>query len=249
MKAADTTADFEIQRIQKFRERYRTGDVPWDHEQPPPEVIALAEELAPGQALDLGCGYGRASIYLAQRGWTVVGVDFIPEAIDGARARAGAAGVSDRVDFYVASVTRLDFLSTHQRIGPTKQLHGFDGLYGSVPHTGDQVIPGGLHGAGSFDLALDVGCMHALPYEGLIVYHQQLLRLLRAGGLFVLFAHLREEGVPSDDDEPRGIPRETLAEVFEGRGFTLASAVYGTTQVGSKPPWPSAWFRFVRDKE
>jgi len=33
----------------------------------------------------LGCGPGRASIYLARRGWQVDGVDFIPDAIELAR--------------------------------------------------------------------------------------------------------------------------------------------------------------------
>ena len=38
--------------------------------------------------LDLGCGPGRASIYLARLGWQVDGVDFVPQAIATARQRA-----------------------------------------------------------------------------------------------------------------------------------------------------------------
>lgn len=56
--------------------------MPWDDPLPPPEIMALADGLAPGRGLDLGCGYGRAAIYLAQRGWTMDGVDFLPQAID-----------------------------------------------------------------------------------------------------------------------------------------------------------------------
>ncbi len=53
----------------RMEQLYRGGgQVPWDRALPPPEVIALAAELPPGRALDLGCGYGRASIYLAQHG-------------------------------------------------------------------------------------------------------------------------------------------------------------------------------------
>jgi len=42
--------------------------------------------LEPGRALDLACGAGRASIWLAARGWRVTGVDFSDVALDLARA-------------------------------------------------------------------------------------------------------------------------------------------------------------------
>lgn len=91
-----------------FRERYRAGGVPWDAELPPPEVMDLAESLPPGRALDLGCGYGRSAIYLAQRGWQVDGVDFVAEAVAEAQRRAMVAGCAPR--FHAASVTDLSFL-------------------------------------------------------------------------------------------------------------------------------------------
>jgi cyclopropane fatty-acyl-phospholipid synthase-like methyltransferase len=94
----------------EMRRWYDERDLPWDQKLPPPEVIAFAESAPPGRALDLGCGTGRASIYLAQRGWTCDGVDFIPKAIDLAQQRAQAAGVVDRVRFLVASVVHLDEL-------------------------------------------------------------------------------------------------------------------------------------------
>lgn len=93
---------------QRLRERYETGDVPWDAEQPPPEVIALVETLPPGRALDLGCGYGRTAIYLARRGWQVDGVDFIELALEEAERRAATAGAE--VSFHHGSVTDLGFL-------------------------------------------------------------------------------------------------------------------------------------------
>jgi 2-polyprenyl-3-methyl-5-hydroxy-6-metoxy-1,4-benzoquinol methylase len=40
----------------------------------------LFAELPAGKALDLGCGTGDSSIYLAQHGWTVTGVDYVPTA-------------------------------------------------------------------------------------------------------------------------------------------------------------------------
>lgn len=51
----------------------------------------LASPLAvPGDALDLGCGGGQASIALAACGYRVVGVDFAPTAIELARRNAPA---------------------------------------------------------------------------------------------------------------------------------------------------------------
>lgn len=91
-----------------MRQRYRAHDVPWDQPLPPPEIIALAEELAPGKALDLGCGPGRTSLYLAARGWRCDGVDFVPEAIELAQQRAAQANLTERVRFTVGSVTNLE---------------------------------------------------------------------------------------------------------------------------------------------
>ena len=59
----------------------------------------------PGKALDLGCGSGLHAVTLAQRGWDVTGVDLIGKALDRARRRAAAAGVS--ATFVHADVTQL----------------------------------------------------------------------------------------------------------------------------------------------
>lgn len=56
-------------------------------------LIQVASEMAPGKALDLGCGGGKDSIWLAQRGWVVHGVDASAGAIAEARAAARTAGV------------------------------------------------------------------------------------------------------------------------------------------------------------
>lgn len=95
----------------RIRQRYIEHNVPWDHVLPPPEVLAFAASHAPGRMLDLGCGYGRACLHLSSLGWTCVGVDFVPEAIEGARARIDAAGLADRVTFHRADVSELGFLN------------------------------------------------------------------------------------------------------------------------------------------
>jgi SAM-dependent methyltransferase len=42
---------------------------------PDSELTAILESELPGQALDLACGHGRHSRWLAERGWQVTGVD------------------------------------------------------------------------------------------------------------------------------------------------------------------------------
>ena len=60
---------------------------------------AVAADLPPGRALDLGCGEGADSVWLAERGWNVVAVDISETALGRARAAASSRGVSDRIEF------------------------------------------------------------------------------------------------------------------------------------------------------
>lgn len=97
-------------RYARLSELYAAGPVPWDNVDPPPEVLEFVPTLQPGRALDLGCGLGRAALYMARLGWQVDGVDFIPQAITEATARAAQAGLSAAAHFHCAAVTELDFL-------------------------------------------------------------------------------------------------------------------------------------------
>jgi ubiquinone/menaquinone biosynthesis C-methylase UbiE len=94
-----------------FRIFYRIGFTPWDGHPIAANLQDMVEgtsdqpPLPAGSALDLGCGTGDSSIYLAQHGWKVTGIDFVPKALDKARAKAGAAGLS--INFVQADVTHL----------------------------------------------------------------------------------------------------------------------------------------------
>jgi SAM-dependent methyltransferase len=61
--------------------------------------------LGGNRAIDLGCGTGANSIFLAEHGFTVIGVDFSRVAVERATADADAAGLADRARFLVADVT------------------------------------------------------------------------------------------------------------------------------------------------
>ncbi|MFZ1179708.1 MAG: class I SAM-dependent methyltransferase [Mycobacterium sp.] len=84
-----------------YRLMYRLGLwIVWERAAPPAELLALVEgprALPAGRALDLGCGNGTDTIYLATHGWDVTGVDITPTALALARRNAAAAGVAPRL--------------------------------------------------------------------------------------------------------------------------------------------------------
>ena len=64
-------------------------DLPW-HGNDPPSLLVKALDLrdTAGTALDLGCGAGTYSLYMARRGYRVTAVDFMPQAVEMLRQRA-----------------------------------------------------------------------------------------------------------------------------------------------------------------
>jgi SAM-dependent methyltransferase len=78
-------------------------DLPW-HEADPPALLvkALDRREAPGSALDVGCGSGTYSIYMAERGYRVTAIDFMPQAI--AMLKARMAGCNLDIDAVQADV-------------------------------------------------------------------------------------------------------------------------------------------------
>ncbi len=192
----------------RMRERYLSGEIPWDHSEPPPEIITLSNELPPGRAIDLGCGTGRACIWLARAGWQVDGIDFVPEAIAIARERVAAAGVADKVRLFVADATRLDFLTE------------------------------------PYDLAIDVGCGHGFSEPELNAYLDEVRRLLRPGGLFAFFAHLRTPTTPDAAILKTHIEQTLLLAALQSR-FIIEQFVPGETVVMGQRG-PSAWIYLRR---
>jgi 2-polyprenyl-3-methyl-5-hydroxy-6-metoxy-1,4-benzoquinol methylase len=78
-------------RREDWDERYAQPGLVWSAE-PNRFLVAEVAGLQPGRALDLACGEGRNSVWLAERGWKVTAVDFSEVAIGKARERAAREG-------------------------------------------------------------------------------------------------------------------------------------------------------------
>jgi SAM-dependent methyltransferase len=76
-------------------ERYASVDQVWSG-QPNAALVSEVGHLAPGEALDVGCGEGADAIWLAGRGWDVTALDVSEVALQRASVTAEQAGVQVR---------------------------------------------------------------------------------------------------------------------------------------------------------
>lgn len=76
---------------EEWNRRYAGKELVWTA-RPNRFLVAEAEGLRPGRALDLACGEGRNAVWLAEEGWQVTGVDFSDVALAKARELATARG-------------------------------------------------------------------------------------------------------------------------------------------------------------
>ncbi len=106
--------------MKRYTLPYRFGFTPWERygEAAAAHISGLLDrELAgrdtpPGRALDLGCGRGQYTTELTGRGWDVVGVDYVPRAIEAAnRKRIPGARfvVADVTDLTAVDLGTFDF--------------------------------------------------------------------------------------------------------------------------------------------
>ena len=102
-----------MRKQQKVWEAEHAGAGNWpslDSETPASGVVEFVKWLAshgvkpPARALDIGCGKGRNSIYLAKLGFETTGVDYVSAALEIARKRAEKNGVSKLAQFQVAEM-------------------------------------------------------------------------------------------------------------------------------------------------
>ena len=89
-----------------WNDSYASGVLPWDTGQPEPLLVEFVSSggVAPGRTLEVGAGTGTNAIWLAERGFDVLGVDVSPLAVEKARAKINGSDL--RCGF-----ATLDFLA------------------------------------------------------------------------------------------------------------------------------------------
>lgn len=89
-----------------FEELYASG-VQWSGN-PNDALLAIAKDLTPGTAVDIGCGEGADAVWLAEQGWNVVAIDPSPTAIERSKQAAAARGVAERIEFLVGDISAIE---------------------------------------------------------------------------------------------------------------------------------------------
>jgi SAM-dependent methyltransferase len=139
-----TTSDEE-----RWDARYAASTAVWSGE-PNPRLVEEAAGLAPGTALDAGCGEGADAMWLAERGWTVTAVDLSRVALARAQATAQPAATGKRITWLHADLVQsppapacFDLVSAHfMQFAPEPRAAFVRGLAAAVKPGGTLLIVG-----------------------------------------------------------------------------------------------------------
>ena len=88
----------------------------------------------------------------------------------------------------------------------------------------------------SFDLVLDIGCLHGLDESGQLRYLANLDRLIARGGAYLLYTNLRRAG----ENGGYGMTQEILDRL--SGDLSLVSRSDGM----NRGRWPSAWLQYKK---
>eukprot|EP00698_Gefionella_okellyi_P005231 TRINITY_DN14770_c0_g1_i1.p1 TRINITY_DN14770_c0_g1~~TRINITY_DN14770_c0_g1_i1.p1 ORF type:complete len:231 (-),score=22.92 TRINITY_DN14770_c0_g1_i1:366-995(-) len=83
--------------VSKWQDYYDRQFTPWETNQASSHLRGALNLLPapPARCIEMGCGTGSSSIFLAKSGYNVVAIDLIEAPINTAKARAISAGVDD----------------------------------------------------------------------------------------------------------------------------------------------------------
>lgn len=131
-----------IDAQQMWEDRYAESDRIWSG-RPNARLVEIASDLSPGVALDLGCGEGGDTVWLAKRGWRVVAVDIANTALQRSAELAGE--LANRIEFQQHDLTKTfpagsyDVVSAHFLHSPLEWDRNR-----VLRRAADAVSPGGL---------------------------------------------------------------------------------------------------------
>jgi len=88
---------------------YPLAELGWELGKPRPILVEFVEKglIKQGKALDICCGAGTNTVYLATKGFQVTGIDISPTAIQYAKKKTEQAKV--KIDFQVQNFLQLPF--------------------------------------------------------------------------------------------------------------------------------------------
>jgi len=86
-----------------WNESYASGHLPWDTGQPEPLLVEFvtSDAIKPSPTLEIGSGTGTNAIWMAERGFDVLGVDISPLAVERANAKIEGPALHCRGCFHV----------------------------------------------------------------------------------------------------------------------------------------------------
>jgi len=138
---------------------------PWEIGKPQPAMTALLARFPPaGPVLDVGCGSGDLSIYLANLGYETLGIDLVEAAIASARAKLTSVPpeTARLVNLLVADALRPSLLQQQFRaIVDSGFFHPFDPEQCDryVEELALTLIPGGQYYLHAFDIEFPMSSM------------------------------------------------------------------------------------------
>ena len=126
-------------------------DLPWHKPDPLRSMLEVAGRRDGGRVLDVGCGSGNESMFFAERGFDVTGVDFLPQALEIASTRAVKAGLD--INWIEADVLNWTPAEPFDVIVDRGCMHGLDS--NQLPAYKAQILswlaPGGVYVLVHFD--------------------------------------------------------------------------------------------------
>ena len=184
-------------------ERYRGRDAIWSGN-PNVQLVTEISDLAPGRALDVGCGEGADAVWLATRGWTVTGVELSRVALGRAATHAAAAGpdIAARIAWRHADLgsvppdSTYDLVTAHYVQLPPEPRTALFGVLAAA------VAPGGtllIVGHDPSDLQTSA---HRPPWPELFYRAEDVVAGLAVGDWEILV----EQARPRQLSDPQGRP-------------------------------------------